>query len=112
MYQQQGYGMPPGRRPGGGGMGAGGIAMGAGAGLLGGAMLGSAMADDGDPYVENNYGDDGGPPRGLGGGISRRGKRVEVRMFCSTVYLTRLISLWYLLRLGRLAGCWKEAGFS
>src|SRR5690242_7790823 len=51
MYQQRpGYGMPPGRRPGGGGMGAGGIAMGAGAGLLGGAMLGSAMADDGDTY--------------------------------------------------------------
>lgn len=65
MYQQQGYGMPPGRRPGGGGMGAGGLAMGAGAGLLGGALLGSAMADDGDTYVENNYGDDGGD---MGGG--------------------------------------------
>ena len=65
MYQQPGYGMPPGRRPGGGGMGAGGLAMGAGAGLLGGALLGSAMADDGDTYVENNYGDDGGD---MGGG--------------------------------------------
>ncbi len=70
MYQQRpGYGMPPGRRPG-GGMGAGGLAMGAGAGLLGGAMLGSAMADDGDTYVENNYGDDSGD---MGGGFDDGG---------------------------------------
>ncbi|KAJ4989033.1 hypothetical protein SVAN01_05471 [Stagonosporopsis vannaccii] len=69
MYQQRpGYAMPPGRRPGGGGMGAGGLALGAGAGLLGGAMLGSAMADDGDTYVENNYGDDAG-----GGGFDDGG---------------------------------------
>lgn len=72
MYQQRpGFGMPGGggRRPG-GGMGAGGLAMGAGAGLLGGAMLGSAMADDGDTYVENNYGDDDGGGGGFddGGG--------------------------------------------
>lgn len=65
MYQQQhGYAMPPGRRPGGGGMGMGGMAMGAGAGLLGGAMLGSALGDAGDG---GDYGGDGGDYGGDGG---------------------------------------------
>ncbi|EMD59177.1 hypothetical protein GGP41_009061 [Bipolaris sorokiniana] len=69
-YGGGGYGRPMGggmmpmggggRRPGGGpGMGA--MALGAGGGLLAGGLIGSAMAgDDGDTYVQNNYGDDMG----------------------------------------------------
>lgn len=74
QQRPMGYGMPSGRRPGGGGMGTGGaLALGAGGGLLGGALLGSAMADGGDggnTYVENNYdGDYGGDGGGdFGGG--------------------------------------------
>ncbi|KAF1979136.1 hypothetical protein BU23DRAFT_595115 [Bimuria novae-zelandiae CBS 107.79] len=91
-YPQQGYGAPGygggygggyghgppmggmmggmgGRRPGGGGMGmAGAGALGLGGGLLAGSMIGGAMGDDGDTYVENNYGDDGGMGGDMGGG--------------------------------------------
>jgi hypothetical protein len=60
-----------GRRPGGGMGGMGGMALGAGGGLLAGGLIGSALAgDDGDTYVQNNYGDDdmGGDDGGDMGG--------------------------------------------